>query len=50
MIEDLLGELKDIKIDIRMGGQIGISLQPVGWNKSFIMQFINKHLYKSIHF
>ncbi len=33
-----------------MGGQIGIGIHPKGWDKSYILQFINLTDYESVSF
>ncbi len=50
MINTLLLEFKDYNIDVKMGGQIGIGLHPKGWDKSYVLQFINIDEYENIYF
>ena len=33
-----------------MGGQIGVGVHPNGWDKSYILQFVNLNEYKSVSF
>ena len=48
MIDALKKEFPDISI--LLGGAIGLGIHPKGWDKSYIMQFINKEDYDSIMF
>jgi phosphomannomutase len=41
MIRDLLQEFGRDKIDVKMGGQIGIGLHPPGWDKSYMLKFVD---------
>lgn len=50
MIKDLLKEFGKNNIDVLLGGQIGIGLHPKGWDKSYILKFINIYDYESINF
>jgi len=38
------------KLDIKLGGEIGLGIHPIGWDKSYIMQFIEKENYDKIYF
>ena len=48
MIDALKKAFPDISI--LLGGAIGLGIHPKGWDKSYIMQFINKNDYDSITF
>ena len=48
MIDALKKEFPDISI--LLGGAIGLGIHPKGWDKSYIMQFLNKEDYDGIIF
>merc|ERR1712048_441484 len=53
----VLGELLETygpstpyKLNFAIGGQIGIDCAPVGWDKTFCLQFLPEDLYPIVHF
>ena len=42
--------LKPYEWEARLGGQIGIGVHPIGWDKSYIESIINFEEYSEIHF
>ena len=50
MIKTLQKEFDQYDVDVLMGGQIGIGIHPKGWDKSYILQFINLTDYESVSF
>lgn len=50
MIKNLTEKFGDDGIDVKMGGQIGIGLHPIGWDKSYILDIINIKKYENVHF
>ena len=37
-------------LDIKLGGQIGIAIRPMDWDKCYCLQFINTKKYNNIYF
>lgn len=50
VIDDLNKTLKGYNLDIKIGGQIGIGIHPVGWDKSYILNLFDLDQYKTILF
>jgi len=38
------------RLNFSIGGQIGIDCAPVGWDKTFCLNFLPAHEYPTIHF
>lgn len=49
-VESLYANFPDAGLKFAIGGQISIDVFPVGWDKTFCLQFIEKGGYKTIHF
>lgn len=49
-VESLYKNFPDAGLKFAIGGQISIDVFPVGWDKTFCLQFIEKGGYKTIHF
>ena len=43
-------EFPDAGLEFAIGGQISIDVYPVGWDKRFCLQFLEKDNIKTIHF
>ena len=50
----MMTELRSYKhlagLEMSLGGQMGISISPVGWDKSYVQKVINLNLYDEIFF
>ena len=44
------GPETDFKLTFSIGGQIGIDVCPVGWDKTFCLQFVPPEAFDVIHF
>lgn len=49
-VEALYSNFPDAGLKFAIGGQISIDVFPVGWDKTFCLQFLEKAGYKNIHF
>lgn len=49
-VEALYENFPDAGLKFAIGGQISIDVFPVGWDKTYCLQFIQKGGYKTIHF
>lgn len=51
MIEQLKNKYSALKdLEMSLGGQLGISISPMGWDKSFIENIVDFDCYDKIHF
>jgi phosphomannomutase len=49
-IRELSGILEGHRLDLKLGGQIGIGCHPQGWDKSYVIQFLEGANYRRIRF
>lgn len=50
LVEALKKEFSDYNLNFAIGGQISLDVFPVGWDKTYCIQFLEKDGYKEIHF
>mmetsp|Transcript_4259 Transcript_4259/g.7753 ORF Transcript_4259/g.7753 Transcript_4259/m.7753 type:complete len:304 (-) Transcript_4259:105-1016(-) len=53
LLKDLVtkfGPSTEYQLNFTIGGQIGIDCAPVGWDKTFCLQFVDKAEFDTIHF
>jgi len=50
IIEDLKFKLKEYNLDIKKGGKIGMGVHPIGWDKTYIFNIIDKTDYSKIFY
>lgn len=43
IINELKKQFKDLPISFALGGEIGFAIHPIGWDKSYSLQFFNKY-------
>ena len=43
-------EFVDFKLKFSIGGQISFDVFPIGWDKTYCIQHLNKFNFKEIHF
>jgi hypothetical protein len=49
-VEALYEQFPEAGLKFAIGGQISIDVFPVGWDKTFCLQFLEKAGFKTIHF
>jgi phosphomannomutase len=49
-LKKLFGEDTEYQLKFSIGGQIGIDVCPIGWDKTFCLQFVQEQEFKTIHF
>lgn len=49
-LNNRFGPETEYGLKFSIGGQIGIDVCPLGWDKTFCLQFIDPHLFETVHF